>query len=64
MATWSNTNESAATWTEAPSEPENLAKGMPIGLLLALTYANTVSGVSWIPDDEPSAATWTAVSET
>lgn len=50
MATWTNTSKSSPTWTNTSKSGQSVSysivAGNPIGLLLSLTYASSVSGTS------------------
>ncbi len=45
---WMNqTKTSVTSWTNLPSTSGGISGGQPIGLLLALTYADTSAGTIW-----------------
>ena len=44
--TWSNQTKNSASWTNV-DKAKSIDAGMPIGLLLALTYAMPSDNISW-----------------
>lgn len=64
MATWTPTTESSSpTWTKADeSGAGGINYGMPIGLLLAITYGADPA-LTWTTTSESSAGTWTKINE-
>lgn len=65
--TWTRTNKASGTsWTRInkPSDEVTISAGMPIGLLLALTYANSSTKVTgWTRVQKASGTAWTRINK-
>lgn len=56
MSAWTNEVKNSASWTHE-DKTGSIDAGMPIGLLLSLTYALSTDNVSWAHDTKNS-TTW------
>ena len=53
--TWSNQTKNSATWSNN-DKAGSIDAGMPIGLLLSLTYALNADNISWTNETKNSAS--------
>jgi hypothetical protein len=62
MTTWSKiTKASGTSWTNIAEAPARISSGMPIGLLLALTYSNPAGG--WNKIAKATNTSWTKITK-
>ncbi len=47
MSTWTNETRNSATWTNEAPSATTTGQGIPIGLLLTLTYSGTSTLPTW-----------------
>lgn len=56
MSNWTNETKNSTTWTNT-DKALSIDAGMPIGLLLSLTYALNSDNITWTNETKNS-ATW------
>lgn len=55
MSTWTNETKATSTWTQI-DKTQSIDAGMPIGLLLTLTYALNSDNISWTNETKNSSS--------